>query len=83
MARQAESVVDNSQALSGRAQPRTVESLMCDAAFATHAMRLPAKEAAPRNFRAKTIHHGPVDNEFNLRVKSNVSPALGRNATED
>ena len=58
---------------------------VCAYVTAKHAqvglMRVLAKEAAPRNIRVNTIHPGPVDNAFQLRVENNLSPALGRDAT--
>jgi NAD(P)-dependent dehydrogenase (short-subunit alcohol dehydrogenase family) len=44
-------------------------------------MRVLAKELAGRNIRVNTIHPGPVDNEFQLRVEQNLSGVLGRDAT--
>src|SRR3984957_4881494 len=44
-------------------------------------MRVLAKEAALRNIRVNTIHPGPVDNGFQLRVEMNLSGTLGRDAT--
>ncbi|MEJ2374553.1 MAG: SDR family NAD(P)-dependent oxidoreductase [Pseudolabrys sp.] len=58
---------------------------VCAYVTAKHAqvglMRVLAKEAAARNIRVNTIHPGPVDNEFQSNVESNLSPALGRDAT--
>ena len=58
---------------------------VCAYVTAKHAqvglMRVLAKEAAPRNIRVNTIHPGPVDNAFQLRVENYLSPALGRDAT--
>ena len=44
-------------------------------------MRVLAKELAGRGIRVNTIHPGPVDNEFQLRVEQNLSGVLGRDAT--
>jgi NAD(P)-dependent dehydrogenase (short-subunit alcohol dehydrogenase family) len=44
-------------------------------------MRVLAKELASRNIRVNTIHPGPVDNAFQLRVEQNLSGVLGRDAT--
>jgi NAD(P)-dependent dehydrogenase (short-subunit alcohol dehydrogenase family) len=44
-------------------------------------MRVLAKELAARNIRVNTIHPGPVDNAFQLRVEQNLSGVLGRDAT--
>jgi NAD(P)-dependent dehydrogenase (short-subunit alcohol dehydrogenase family) len=44
-------------------------------------MRVLAKELAPRNIRVNTIHPGPVENEFQLKVEKNLSGVLGRDAT--
>ncbi|HTO61348.1 MAG TPA: SDR family NAD(P)-dependent oxidoreductase [Bradyrhizobium sp.] len=45
-------------------------------------MRVLAKEVAARNIRVNTIHPGPVDNEFQSHVESNLSRVLGQDATE-
>ena len=45
-------------------------------------MRVLAKELASRNIRVNTIHPGPVDNTFQLRVEQNLSGILGRDATQ-
>ncbi len=44
-------------------------------------MRVLAKELAGRNIRVNTLHPGPVENEFQLRVEKNLSGILGRDAT--
>ena len=44
-------------------------------------MRVLAKELASRNIRVNTIHPGPVENEFQLKVEKNLSGVLGRDAT--
>jgi NAD(P)-dependent dehydrogenase (short-subunit alcohol dehydrogenase family) len=44
-------------------------------------MRVLAKELAARNIRVNTIHPGPVENEFQLKVEKNLSGILGRDAT--
>jgi NAD(P)-dependent dehydrogenase (short-subunit alcohol dehydrogenase family) len=44
-------------------------------------MRVLAKELAARNIRVNTIHPGPVENEFQLKVEKNLSGVLGRDAT--
>jgi NAD(P)-dependent dehydrogenase (short-subunit alcohol dehydrogenase family) len=64
----------------------TGDAGVCAYVTAKHAqvglMRVLAKEAAARNIRVNTIHPGPVDNQFQLRVEQNLTGALGRNATE-
>lgn len=45
-------------------------------------MRVLAKELAGRNIRVNTLHPGPVENEFQLRVEKNLSGVLGRDATQ-
>jgi NAD(P)-dependent dehydrogenase (short-subunit alcohol dehydrogenase family) len=44
-------------------------------------MRVLAKEAATRSIRVNTIHPGPIDNEFQLRVEKKLGNAIGRDAT--
>lgn len=44
-------------------------------------MRVLAKELAGRNIRVNTLHPGPVENEFQLRVEKDLTGILGRNAT--
>jgi NAD(P)-dependent dehydrogenase (short-subunit alcohol dehydrogenase family) len=44
-------------------------------------MRVLAKELAARNIRVNTLHPGPVENEFQLRVEKNLTGILGRDAT--
>jgi NAD(P)-dependent dehydrogenase (short-subunit alcohol dehydrogenase family) len=44
-------------------------------------MRVLAKELASRNIRVNTIHPGPVENEFQLKVEKSLSGVLGRDAT--
>jgi NAD(P)-dependent dehydrogenase (short-subunit alcohol dehydrogenase family) len=44
-------------------------------------MRVLAKELAGRNIRVNTLHPGPVENEFQLRVEKNLTGILGRDAT--
>jgi len=57
------------------------------AAYATakHAvvglMRVLAKELAPRGIRVNTIHPGPVDNEFQGRIETELSGILQTDAT--
>ena len=44
-------------------------------------MRVLAKELAGRNIRVNTLHPGPVENEFQLRVEKDLTGILGRDAT--
>ena len=45
-------------------------------------MRCLAKELAPRNIRVNTVHPGPVDNDFQLRVEQGLGAEIGRDGTE-
>ncbi|MGH6990094.1 MAG: SDR family NAD(P)-dependent oxidoreductase [Stellaceae bacterium] len=45
-------------------------------------MRAVAKEAAARRIRVNTLHPGPVDNEFQATVERELSPVVGRDATQ-
>jgi len=45
-------------------------------------MRVLAKELASRNIRVNTLHPGPVENEFQLRVEKDLTGILGRDATQ-
>jgi NAD(P)-dependent dehydrogenase (short-subunit alcohol dehydrogenase family) len=45
-------------------------------------MRCAAKEVAPRKIRVNTIHPGPTRNDFQSALESQLSTALGCNATE-
>jgi NAD(P)-dependent dehydrogenase (short-subunit alcohol dehydrogenase family) len=45
-------------------------------------MRCLAKELAPRRIRVNTLHPGPIDNAFQGRVEADITPAIGRDATQ-
>ena len=45
-------------------------------------MRCLAKELAPRRIRVNTIHPGPIQNDFQHRVESDLTQIIGRDATE-
>jgi NAD(P)-dependent dehydrogenase (short-subunit alcohol dehydrogenase family) len=45
-------------------------------------MRSVAKGAARRNIRVNTLHPGPIDNAFQLRIEEGIGKLVGRNATE-
>ncbi|MBJ3786087.1 SDR family NAD(P)-dependent oxidoreductase [Devosia sediminis] len=45
-------------------------------------MRCLAKELAPRNIRVNTVHPGPIDNDFQLRVEQGLGAEIGRDGTE-
>ncbi|QYO75487.1 SDR family NAD(P)-dependent oxidoreductase [Devosia salina] len=45
-------------------------------------MRCLAKELAPRNIRVNTVHPGPIDNDFQLRVERGLGAEIGRDGTE-
>ena len=45
-------------------------------------MRCLAKELAPRRIRVNTIHPGPIDNQFQLRVEKGLGEAIGADGTE-
>ena len=45
-------------------------------------MRCLAKELAPRRIRVNTIHPGPIDNDFQLRVEQGLGAEIGRDGTE-
>lgn len=45
-------------------------------------MRCLAKELAPRNIRVNTVHPGPIDNDFQLRVEQGLGQEIGRDGTE-
>ena len=44
-------------------------------------MRCLAKELAPRGIRVNTIHPGPLDNDFQLRVEKGLGEAIGEDGT--
>lgn len=44
-------------------------------------MRSVAKEVAARRIRVNTIHPGPTQNDFQLRIERSLSTILGRDAT--
>jgi NAD(P)-dependent dehydrogenase (short-subunit alcohol dehydrogenase family) len=44
-------------------------------------MRCLAKELAPRGIRVNTIHPGPLDNAFQLRVEQGLGEAIGADGT--
>lgn len=48
----------------------------------TGLMRVLAKELAPRGIRVNTINPGPVANDFQARVEGDLTPLLGRDATQ-
>jgi len=48
----------------------------------TGLMRVLAKDLAPRGIRVNTIKPGPVANGFQQRVEDDLTPLLGRNATQ-
>ncbi len=45
-------------------------------------MRCLAKELAPRNIRVNTVHPGPIDNDFQLRVEQDLGEEIGRDGTQ-
>jgi NAD(P)-dependent dehydrogenase (short-subunit alcohol dehydrogenase family) len=45
-------------------------------------MRSVAKGAARRNIRVNTLHPGPIDNEFQLRIEEGITKLAGRDGTE-
>jgi NAD(P)-dependent dehydrogenase (short-subunit alcohol dehydrogenase family) len=45
-------------------------------------MRSVAKGAARRNIRVNTLHPGPIDNEFQLRIEQGIGKLVGRDATQ-
>jgi NAD(P)-dependent dehydrogenase (short-subunit alcohol dehydrogenase family) len=45
-------------------------------------MRSVAKGAARRNIRVNTLHPGPIDNEFQLRIEQGITKLAGRDGTE-
>ncbi len=45
-------------------------------------MRSVSKGAARRNIRVNTLHPGPIDNEFQLRVEQGITKLAGRDGTE-
>lgn len=45
-------------------------------------MRCLAKELAPRNIRVNTVHPGPIDNDFQLRVEQGLGAEIGRDGTQ-
>lgn len=48
----------------------------------TGLMRVLAKDLAPRGIRVNTINPGPVANGFQARVEADLTPLLGRDATQ-
>ncbi|MCF8511097.1 MAG: SDR family oxidoreductase [Rhodobacteraceae bacterium] len=48
----------------------------------TGLMRVLAKDLAPRGIRVNTINPGPVANGFQQRVEDDLTPLLGRDATQ-
>lgn len=48
----------------------------------TGLMRVLAKDLAPRGIRVNTINPGPVANGFQRRVEDDLTPLLGRDATQ-
>lgn len=48
----------------------------------TGLMRVLAKDLAPRGIRVNTINPGPVSNGFQQRVEDDLTPLLGRDATQ-
>ena len=48
----------------------------------TGLMRVLAKDLAPRGIRVNTINPGPVSNAFQQRVEDDLTPLLGRDATQ-
>lgn len=48
----------------------------------TGLMRVLAKDLAPRGIRVNTINPGPVANGFQTRVEEDLTPLLGRDATQ-
>jgi NAD(P)-dependent dehydrogenase (short-subunit alcohol dehydrogenase family) len=44
-------------------------------------MRSAAREAAPRRIRVNTIHPGPIDNDFQLRIEQGISKMRNIDAT--
>lgn len=44
-------------------------------------MRCLAKELAPRGIRVNTIHPGPLDNDFQLKVERGLGEAIGTDGT--
>jgi NAD(P)-dependent dehydrogenase (short-subunit alcohol dehydrogenase family) len=45
-------------------------------------MRSVAREAARRNIRVNTVHPGPIDNEFQLRIEQGISKLFNIDATK-
>jgi NAD(P)-dependent dehydrogenase (short-subunit alcohol dehydrogenase family) len=45
-------------------------------------MRCLAKELAPRRIRVNTLHPGPIDNAFQGKVEADITPIIGRDATQ-
>ena len=45
-------------------------------------MRVLAKDLAPRGIRVTTINPGPVSNACQRRVEDDLTPLLGRDATQ-
>jgi NAD(P)-dependent dehydrogenase (short-subunit alcohol dehydrogenase family) len=45
-------------------------------------MRSVSKNAARRNIRVNTLHPGPIDNEFQLRIEQGITKLAGRDGTE-
>lgn len=48
----------------------------------TGLMRVLAKDLAPRGIRVNTINPGPVANAFQQRVEDDLTPLIGRDATQ-
>jgi len=44
-------------------------------------MRTVAREAAPRAIRVNTLHPGPIDNAFQLRIEQGIGRLAGVDAT--
>ena len=40
-----------------------------------------SKGAARRNIRVNTLHPGPIDNEFQLRIEQGITKLAGRDGT--